>query len=80
MPGSYTSVFLVAFDLDGRGQPIQAFEPQLVADESAALDEAQALAQRHAGVVIWKREAAPVIGEEGEPVILWQTGKVGDFD
>jgi hypothetical protein len=80
LPGAYTSIFLVAFDLDEQGQPIQAFEPRFVADESSALDEAQDLAEQHAGVVLWKRDAAPAIGEEGDPVILWQTGKVGDFD
>ncbi|SFB59408.1 hypothetical protein SAMN03159496_05522 [Rhizobium sp. NFR07] len=80
MPGAYTSIFLVAFDLDGRGQPVQAFEPRLVANESSALDEAKGLAGQHAGVVLWKREAAPAIGEESEPIVLWQTGRVGDFD
>ena len=80
MPGSYISVFLLAFDLDAAGQAVPAFEPRLVADESVAVEEAKALAEHHAGVVIWKREAAPAIGEEGEPVILWQTGRIGDFD
>ena len=80
MPGSFSSVFLVAFDFDDRRQPVQAFAPRLAADETAALDEADALAARHAGVVVWKRDAMPAIGEEGEPVIIWQTGTVGDFD
>jgi hypothetical protein len=80
MPGAYTSIFLVAFDIDERGQAIQAFEPRLAANESSALDEAQGLAGQHAGVVLWKREAVPAIGEEGEPVILWQAGRIGDFD
>jgi hypothetical protein len=80
VPGAFTSIFLVAFDVDERGQAIQAFEPRLVASEVLALDEAQGLARQHAGVVLWKREAAPAIGEEGEPIILWQTGRIGDFD
>ena len=80
MPGSFTSIFLVAFDLDDRQQPFRAFEPRLAATEEAALDEARELASRHAGVLVWKRTGVPVLGEEGDPEIVFRTGTTGDFD
>jgi hypothetical protein len=80
MPGTFTAIFLLAFDVDPRGQPVPAFTPRSAAGETAALEEAHKLAERHAGVVVWKREAKPVIREEGEPVIIWQAGAIGDFN
>lgn len=80
MPGSFTSVFLVAFDLDERQQAIRAFDPRPVETEAAAIDEAKALAQNHAGVLVWKRQGDPVVGEEGDPEIVFRTGTTGDFN
>jgi hypothetical protein len=80
VPGTYTSIYLLAFDTDPRGQPLKAFEPRLAASESVALDEARGLTERHTGVVVWKRDGNPTIGEEGDAVILFQAGHIGDFD
>lgn len=80
MPGSFTSIFLIAFDLDERQQPVPAFEPRLASTEEAAREEAEELASRHAGVLVWKRTGDPIIGEEGDPEIIFQTGTTGDFD
>ncbi|MDP9840047.1 hypothetical protein J2T09_004827 [Neorhizobium huautlense] len=80
MPGVYKSLFILAFDLDRSGQAIPVSEPKLAPDETAAIAEARRLEGLHAGVVVWKREAKPVIGEEGEPEILWQAGALGDFN
>ena len=57
MPGSFTSIFLVAFFLDERQQPVRAFEPRLAAAEEAALQEAQRLALDHAGVLAGNGQA-----------------------
>jgi hypothetical protein len=80
MPGSFKSTFIVAFDLDERGQAIQAFLPKQAPNEAAGLADAKVFLQRHAGVIVWKREGDPVVGEEGEPVILFQSGAIGDFN
>ncbi len=80
MPGTFTSIFVSAFDLDEQGQAIPAFKPRLVATEDIAVAAAQELAQRHAGVLVWKRVGDPVVGEEGEPVVVYQQGTTGDFD
>ncbi|TCQ99346.1 hypothetical protein EDF70_10951 [Neorhizobium sp. JUb45] len=79
MPGTFVSIYVLAFDLDERGQPLRAFDPRPAATEEAAIEEARDLAERHAGVVVWKREGDPVVGEEGEPEIVFQSGRLGDF-
>ncbi|MCF6367601.1 hypothetical protein [Rhizobium halophilum] len=80
MPGTFTSIFVVAFDLDDRQQPVRSFEPCIAATEAAALEDAQRLSRQHAGVLVWKRTGDPVVGEEGDPEIIFQTGRTGDFD
>ncbi|MGF9565982.1 hypothetical protein AAIH70_20960 [Neorhizobium sp. BT27B] len=80
MPGAYKSLFVVAFDLDRTGQAVPAFEPRQAPDDETAIAQARRLAESHAGAVAWKREAKPVVGEEGEPVVIWQAGSLGDFN
>lgn len=80
MPGTFTTLSVMAFDLDDQGQPVRAFEARPAATENAALDEARELALNHAGAVVWKREGDPAVGEEGEPVMIFQVGRIGDFD
>jgi len=70
----------VAFDLDDRDQAVQAFTPRLVASETAAIEEARDLSRQHAGVLVWRRDNDPVVGEEGDPVVTFSVGEVGDFD
>jgi hypothetical protein len=79
MPGTFTTVYLVAFDLDDRDQAIQAIAPRAAASEVSAIEEAGDLARRHAGVVVWRRDNDPVVGEEGEPEVVFSVGTVGDF-
>jgi hypothetical protein len=79
MPGSLITIFVVAFNLDDRGQPVQAFEPRLAATEASAVEEAQELAQKYKGAVVWKREGDTAVGEVGEPVIVYSAGITGDF-
>lgn len=80
MPGTFTTIYLVAFDLDDHGQAVRAFEPRVASSEAAAIEEAEGLAQQHAGVVVWRRDNNPVVGEEGEPEVVFTVGRVGDFD
>ncbi len=80
MPGAYKSLFVLAFDLDRKGQAVPAFEPISATDDETAGAEARRLAESHAGAVAWKREAQPVVGEEGEPIVIWQGGSLGDFN
>ncbi|MDP9840403.1 hypothetical protein J2T09_005190 [Neorhizobium huautlense] len=79
MPGTFVSIYVLAFDLDDRDQPVKAFDPRPAATEEAAIEEGRDLDARHAGVIVWKRKGDPVVGEEGEPEIIFQSGKVGDF-
>ncbi|TWF47625.1 hypothetical protein [Neorhizobium alkalisoli] len=79
MPGTYTSFYVVAFKLDDRDQAVQAFPPRLAASETAAIEAAEALAHDHAGVLAWRRDNDPVVGEEGDPVVILSIGRVGDF-
>lgn len=79
MPGTFISIYVLAFDLDDRGQPVPAFDPRPAATEDAAIEEAKDLATRHAGVAVWKRQGDPVVGEEGEPEIVFRAGRIGDF-
>ncbi|TCU16125.1 hypothetical protein [Rhizobium laguerreae] len=41
MPGTFTTVYIVAFDLDDRDQAIRAFEPRVAANEEAEIEEAE---------------------------------------
>jgi|GEM_PF-644881 len=72
-------VFVFAFDLDALDQPLKAFNPRSVVKEVSAVEEARDLSLFHAGVVVWKREADPVVGEGSEPIIVYQTSRIGDF-
>jgi len=44
------------------------------------VEEAKELAKHHAGTLVVKREGLPAVGEEGDPIVVFQTGKIGDFD
>jgi hypothetical protein len=80
MPGTFSTVYIVAFDLDDRRQVIQAFNPRVAVDEVAAVKEAGELAHKHAGVVVWRRDNNPAVGEEGVPLVVFSVGRIGDFD
>ncbi|MBW9089357.1 hypothetical protein JNB91_16090 [Rhizobium wenxiniae] len=80
MPGTFRTVYVVAFDLDDRDQAIQAFRPRVASSEAAAIEEAEDLTRRHAGVVVWRRDNDPVVGEEGDPEVIFSVGRIGDFD
>lgn len=80
MPGTFRIVYVVAFNVDDRGQAVRAFEPCVASSEAAAIEEAEDLARQYAGVVVWRRENDPAVGEEGEPEVVFSVGRLGDFD
>jgi hypothetical protein len=55
MTGTFKSISIFAYDLNQRGNPVQAWET--VVDESEEK-----------------------VGEEGDPIIVFQSGEIGDFD
>lgn len=80
MPGPFTSISIFAFDLNERGQPLQVWETVVDGTEAEAIEEAKELAKGHAGAIVTKREGRPAVGEEGDPIIIFQIGRIGDFD
>ena len=73
-------IVLMAFDRDDEGMLNPVFEPREMPDERRAVNAARDLAARHAGVITWRREANPAVGEYGQPEILYQAGEVPDLD
>lgn len=73
-------IVMAAFDEDGEGNLIPAFDPREYPDASRAKREAQAIAHLHAGVIAWQRTADLTVGEFGEPEILFQQGKIPDME
>ncbi len=79
MPGTFTSISIFAYDLNERGDAIQAWET-VAETEADAIEEAKDAATRHAGVLVVRRDGKPSVGEEGDPVVVYRAGKTGDFD
>lgn len=67
---------VMAFDYDDEGALQPAFEAREMPSEERARSAARLLAQDHAGVIAWSREARPDVGEYGEPEILFSHGPV----
>lgn len=80
MPGTFTSFNTIAFDLDDRGQPLRVWDRVVEGPEADAIEEAKKAASGHAGILVVKRQGRPAVGEEGDPIIVFQFGRVGDFD
>ena len=73
-------IVLAAFDEDEDGNLKPVFDPRKVDNENRAKRDARLLATRHAGVIAWSREADPSLGEYGDPVILYQHGKIPEME
>ncbi len=80
MPGAFTSTSIFAFDLDDRGQSVQVWETVVGGDEPEAVEEAKELAKDSARTLVVRREGRPAVGEEGDPIVVFRPGRVGDFD
>jgi hypothetical protein len=73
-------IVLAAFDETEDGELFPAFDARQMDSEERATREARTIAAKHAGVIAWSREADPLIGEYGEPVVLFQHGRIPDLD
>lgn len=73
-------IVVVAFDRDEEGELQPAFDPMEQQSEDRAIRTARALADKHAGVIAWSREANPDLGEYGEPTTLFLSGEVPDME
>jgi hypothetical protein len=73
-------IVLAAFDENDCGDLKPAFEPMQVDSETRAVQEAKKMEADHAGVIAWSRSADPDRGEYGEPVVLFQAGKIPEME
>ncbi|MBN9031216.1 MAG: hypothetical protein BGO05_11835 [Rhizobiales bacterium 63-7] len=73
-------IVLAAFNKNDEGELVPAFDPRQVDTEERAKREAKMMADKYAGVVAWSREADPMIGEYGPPVVLFQAGEIPDLE
>ena len=73
-------IVVAAFNEDGEGNLVPAFDPREYADPARAKREAQLIAGYHAGVIAWQRTADPSIGEYGPPEVLFQHGKLPEME
>lgn len=74
-------IVVVAFDRDDEtGDLFPAIQPIQADSAERAIRLAEALVNKHDGVIAWSRTADPDIGEYGEPEVLFQSGEVGDLE
>lgn len=73
-------IVLAAFDASEDGELLPAFEPRQVQSEETAKMQARLLALKHAGVIAWSRVADPLVGEYGDPTVLYQSGRVPEME
>ncbi|MBL0935209.1 MAG: hypothetical protein IBJ07_10695 [Rhizobiaceae bacterium] len=73
-------IVVMAFDPDEAGDLQTVFGPQDYQSEDRAVRQAKLLADQHAGVIAWSREANVDVGEYGEPITLFQAGDIPDME
>jgi hypothetical protein len=73
-------IVLAAFNESDDGDLVPAFDAKQFDSEDRATREARSIAQKHAGVIAWAREADPVLGEYGPPIMLFQAGRIPDME
>ncbi len=73
-------VVVAAFDPDENGDMQTVSGPAEQQSEERAISAAKALAQKHAAVIAWSREANPALGEYGPPTTLFSHGPVPDME
>ena len=73
-------IVLAAFDKNDEGDLVPAFDPRQVDTEGRAVRDAKLLVASHASVVAWSRDADPVLGDYGPPVVLFQHGEIPDLE
>lgn len=65
---------------DERGQSDQVWETVVDKGEAESVKEAKEHAGSHAGILVVKCEGKSAVVEEGDPIIVFQSGRIGDFD
>lgn len=73
-------IVVMAFDPDEAGELQTVFGPQDYQSKDRAVRQAKLLADQHAGVIAWSREANVDVGEYGEPITLFQAGDIPDME
>lgn len=73
-------IVVLAFDRDHEGELQQVGDSLEFQSEDRAIRAAKEMADIHAGVIAWSREAQPDIGEYGEPTVLFRDGDVPDME
>ena len=73
-------IVVMAFDRDDEGELVTVFGPAEQQSEDRAVRTARGLADKHAGVIAWSREANIDLGEYGPPTVLFQAGEVPDME
>lgn len=73
-------IVVVAFDRDDEGNMQPVFGPAEQQSEDRAVRAARVLADKHAAVIAWSREADVELGEYGPPTVLFQHGEVPDME
>jgi hypothetical protein len=67
MPGTFSSLSIFAYDLDDRGEPVQAWETVVGETEAEAIGEAKEAAGHHAGVLGCGEMAVPQSEKKATP-------------
>lgn len=73
-------IVVMAFDRAEDGELQTVFGPAEQQSEDRAVRTAKGLADKHASVIAWSREANLDLGEYGEPTALFQAGDVPDME
>lgn len=73
-------IVVMAFDRDEEGELQAVFGPAEQQSEDRAVRTAKALADKHAGVIAWSRDADLDLGDYGPPTVLFQAGEVPDME
>lgn len=71
-----TLIAVSAFNRDGEGRLKPAFAPKAQSSPQRAIWLARALMRKHDGVIAWRRERDPVLGDYGQPTTLFMHGEV----
>ena len=80
MPESRHLIFLTLFDWSVVGKLMPAPCSRQFDTAEKALQEARLIADCHAGVMVWTRDADLYLREYGPPKVLFQSGNVPDLE
>jgi hypothetical protein len=72
MTGTFKSISIFAYDIDQRGNPVQAWETVVDESEEDAIAHATKLAAHHAGALVVKREGRPARRRSDNRLPVWR--------